>query len=124
MPREHIEVFDQPQQLIDYCGKPTKYRFQDTGDERFKNGDKAHVIIRRDHVGNAANDVGFYIDDNGDSVAFVSDFDRSGKFGDGFLPKLAQRYTTLETKAEYADAGKEVIEQVHEGRVYLYVKAG
>jgi hypothetical protein len=124
VPREHIEVYDTPQLLEDYCGHHTKYRYQDTGDKRFINGDCGHVTIKRHNVGEASNDISFYIDEGGDSVAFVSDYDRSGKYGDSFLPKLTQRYATLETKAEYADAGKEVIEQVHEGRVYLYVKAG
>jgi hypothetical protein len=127
--KDQIEVHDQPQQIYDYCGHATSYRFKDTQDERFANGDKAHIIIRRHNVGGMSNDIGFYIEDNPtegkQSVMFVSDYDRGrAKTNEAAIGKLTQRYVVLETKQEYADQGVDVIEQEHNGEVLLYVKVG
>jgi hypothetical protein len=50
--REQIEVHKEPQQLIDYVGRPTRYLD--------KSGDKANIIVRRQNIGyGSANDLGF-----------------------------------------------------------------
>ncbi|HEY3954935.1 MAG TPA: hypothetical protein VGM53_16300 [Streptosporangiaceae bacterium] len=48
-----IEVHDQPQQLYGYLGG--------------KRADRANVIIRREHIGRASNDIGFLRQDGGGS---------------------------------------------------------
>ena len=61
------------------------------GDKRQQ---KAHIIIRREHVGTAANDVGFLRGSNGKYEMIISEFDRrSGKQSDNFMNKLKQIYT-------------------------------
>jgi hypothetical protein len=50
--REQIEVHDEAVQLYDFYGQATRYID--------KTGDKANIIIRRNHIGyGAANDLGF-----------------------------------------------------------------
>jgi hypothetical protein len=63
-------------------------------------GDKreqtAEVIIRRQHVGRASNDIGFKRDETGNFKAIISSFD-SGKHNDKWLNELARDY--MEEKA-------------------------
>lgn len=62
-----VETHDVPQQLIDYCGRPTHYLDP--------NGDKANIIVRRHVVGGAANDLGFKKTADGTYEAIVSQYD-------------------------------------------------
>lgn len=57
-----IEVHDEPQNLFGY-----------TGDKRPQ---KAHIIIRRQHVGRASNDFGMLKGPDGKYRILVSDYDR------------------------------------------------
>lgn len=79
-----VEVHESPVQLIDYCGRPTKYID--------KNGDKANIIVRRKFVGGSANDLGFAKKADGSYSAIISEFD-SGKHNAGWLNKLKAVYT-------------------------------
>src|ERR1700735_1513398 len=65
--REQIEVNQTAKQLYDYHGRATKYLDA--------TGDKAEIIIRRQHVGSAANDIGFRRNENGRFEAIISAFD-------------------------------------------------
>jgi hypothetical protein len=86
--RENIETHDVPQQLFDYRGNKTRYTDS--------SGDKANVIVRRQHVGGAANDLGFLKNKTtGTYDALISDYD-SGKHNLKWLGGL---------KANYAIAG-------------------
>jgi hypothetical protein len=126
IPQHAIEVHETPQPIIDYLGHPTRYHIQDhPNDKRFAEGDVAHVIVRRGYLGAGHNDFGVYVDAEKGSVGFLCDFARcSTQFNEAWMDRIAQRYAVAETKALYADQGQEVIEQQHEGEVYLYVKAG
>jgi hypothetical protein len=83
--REVIETHDVPQQLYDYHGRATHYTDS--------SGDKANVIVRRQHVGNAANDLGFKLNkETGTYDAIISQFD-SGKHNAKWLAGLKTNYS-------------------------------
>ena len=65
-----VEVNETAQQLFDYHGRATTYTDID--------GDKAEIIIRRQYVGSASNDLGFRKTVNGTYEAIISAYDRSG----------------------------------------------
>lgn len=81
--REHIEVHETAQQLIDFQGRPTRYLD--------KNGDRANIIVRRKHVGVAANDIGFKLEADGTYAAIISNYD-SGKHNSKWLAGLKTNY--------------------------------
>ena len=82
--REHIEVHETPQQLIDFQGHATHYL--DPA------GDKAEIIVRRNHVGGAANDLGFKKQENGKFAPIISRYD-TGKHNTKWLDGLKRSYT-------------------------------
>ena len=59
------------------------------GDER---PERAHIIIRRQHLSSSANDIGFERGADGRFRAIVSEYDRSSGFGDAWLGRVHQRY--------------------------------
>lgn len=88
--RAKIEVHKEAQLLKDYCGRHTHYRFKDFQDERFRTGDKAHVIIRAANVGELCNDMGWYCDKQ-NPVAFLCDYSRNNSHDIKFAnPKITQ----------------------------------
>lgn len=83
--REHIEIHDIEQQLFDYRGNKTRYTDA--------SGDKANVIVRRQHVGGSANDLGFLFNKTtGTYDAIISEFD-SGKHNAKWLAGLKGNYS-------------------------------
>ena len=78
-----VEVHETPQQLIDYRGNPTRYID--------KSGDKANIIVRRQFVGSAANDLGFLRKPDGSYSAMISEYD-SGKHNKSWLLNLKKNY--------------------------------
>ena len=81
--REHIEVHEQPVQLYDYHGRATHYLDA--------SGDKAEIIVRRQHVGGAANDLGFKKQADGKFAPIISAYD-SGKHNTKWLTGLKDKY--------------------------------
>lgn len=105
--REHIEVHETAQQLIDFQGKPTHYLDS--------NGDKANIIVRRKHVGGAANDLGFKFNaETGTYDAIISNYD-SSKHNAKWIAGLKTNYNerglakTLK-KQGFKYLGKEVVD--------------
>jgi len=83
------------------------------GDRRVQTAD---LVIRRQHIGSASNDIGFKRQPNGSYVAIVSDYDR-GRFGR--LP-LKQRYGVRAVTKEAQRRGYRVREEVGtKGKVKL-----
>ena len=78
-----VEVHEEPENLYGY-----------QGDVRPQ---KANVIIRREHVGRASNDIGFARNDDGVFQAFISEYDRS-RYDEKWLQRLTQRYAYHVTK--------------------------
>jgi len=83
--REHIEIHETAQQLYDYTGRATHYT-----DPK---GDRANVIVRRQFVGGAANDLGFKLNpETGTYDAIISAYD-SGKHNAQWLKGLKVSYS-------------------------------
>lgn len=55
---------------------------------------KAHIIVRKKHVGSAANDIGFLKNASGEYEMIISQYDRhAGKQGKHFMNDLKQIYS-------------------------------
>ncbi|MFB2917091.1 DUF1257 domain-containing protein [Aerosakkonema funiforme] len=76
--KDKVEVYAEAQRL---------YGFQ--GDLR---EETAEVVIRRQHLGAASNDIGFKKQDDGTYEAVISSYDRAYKYSQQWLNKLTQRY--------------------------------
>lgn len=72
-----VEVHEVAQHLYGY-----------RGDRRSQT---AEVIIRREHIGPASNDIGFKRQEDGSFEAIISEYDRA-KYSEAWLKKLLQRY--------------------------------
>lgn len=77
-----VEVHDDPQTLYGY-----------RGDAR---PEKAEVVIRREHVGTASNDIGFARREDGTFEAIISEYDRR-RYDAGWLRKLTHSYSHAAT---------------------------
>lgn len=132
VPREVIEVHREPAQIFNHADCPVKQR---KDDERFTDGVKCHVIIRRKHVGAACNDLGFYIDDESSEV-FICDFtrrngtsariDAARKAGGwhALVGKVTQDLTVESIQQFHLDRGETpLVETDDEGNQYVYVNA-
>ena len=53
---------------------------------------KAHIVIRRQHVGQAANDVGWERQTNGAYRAWISEYDGRHRFGQAMQNRIKQEY--------------------------------
>lgn len=105
-----VEVYDQDQPLYGY-----------QGDER---PERAHVIIRRQHVGRLSNDIGFVRGADGVFSAIISDFDRESRgYGGTWLDRLAQRYAYHVTVQELALQGFTLAEErQQDGSLHLLLR--
>ncbi len=79
------EVHVEPQNLHGY-----------RGDVR---ADKAHIIIRRDQLSSASNDLGFVRGADGRYTAIISDYDTGAGFGEAWMKQLNQNYCACKTTA-------------------------
>ncbi len=105
--RGQVEVHQEAQALYGY-----------QGDRRAQ---VAHIIIRRQHVGPAANDLGFQRQSDGTYRVYISDYDRDyNRYNDSWLGRLKQAYGVEKAKAEAKKKGYRVTEQKQEdGRIRL-----
>ena len=91
------------------------------GDER---PERAQIIIRRNHLDCASNDIGFIRNQTGQFSALLSEYDRSIGFDQKWLGRLHQRYKEERTMAMaqqkgYVFRGREVIQTEHGEQVKL-----
>jgi hypothetical protein len=106
---EQIEIHQTPQSLVGY-----------QGDQREQ---KANIIIRRQHVRGASNDVGFALQPDGSYKAIISDYDRNNHCNDRFMSALKTEYGCLAVEKQAQQRGK-VVTRVpqKDGRVLLQVR--
>jgi hypothetical protein len=85
---------------------------------------KAHIIIRRQHVGRAANDLGFERQANGKYRVWVSEFDQSRNgYDNAWLGRLKQAYGIEKVRKEAKKRGYSLTEQKQEnGTVRLVLR--
>jgi len=94
---EQIEVHDEPQHLYGY-----------QGDRREQT---AHVIIRRQHVGHASNDIGFARQADATYAAVISEYDGgrdTSKYGPRWQRALKESYGYHVIKAQQEKRGRRV----------------
>jgi hypothetical protein len=91
------------------------YGFQ--GDQR---PETAEIVIRRQHLGSASNDLGFKRQPNGNFQAIVSSYDR-GRYNEKWLGELMQRYAYHVTRVRLVEQGFDLIEEktTQDGRIQL-----
>ena len=108
--KDKVEVHGEAQALYGY-----------QGDVRSQ---KAHVIVRRTHVGPAANDLGFERQVDGRFRVWVSDYDQKyNKYDDAWMGRLKQAYGVEKARAEARKRGYRVSEQkLDDGRVRLVLR--
>ena len=100
-----VEVHEEAVNLIGYHG--------DTRPE------KANVIVRRKHIGTAANDLGFVRESDGTFSCIVSDYD-SHKHGVEWMTGLKKAYTEKRLIKHAAKNGLKYLgKEVVKGRVQL-----
>jgi hypothetical protein len=85
---------------------------------------QAHIIIRRQHVGAAANDLGFQRQSDGSYRAWISEYDRNHNgYNDSWLGRLKQAYGVERARAEAKKKGYRVTEQKQgDGRIRLILR--
>jgi hypothetical protein len=102
-----IEIHQDAQNLFGYHGDVRK--------------EKAHIIIRRKHIGSASNDLGFVRNANGEYEAIISQYDRS-RFNDSWVAKLKQSYAFHTIARQQSVRGRTVTrERLANGRQRVVV---
>ncbi|TDD87952.1 DUF1257 domain-containing protein [Actinomadura darangshiensis] len=96
---EHVEVHDTSQPLYGY-----------RGDLR---SDRAHVIVRRAHIGRASNDLGFLHQEDGRYLAVISEYDRR-KHDGAWLGRVTARHAYHLTASTLASQGFDLTEETTE----------
>jgi SRSO17 transposase len=106
----NVEVHEEAQALYGYHGD--------------RREEKANVIVRRQYVGSAANDLGFVRTPAGTYSAIISQFD-SGKHNTKWLDGLKRNYTEKVTVKEAKRQGlKPYKRQIVNGKLVMqYLKA-
>ena len=108
--KDQIELHGIPADLFDYHG--------------LRRPQKAHIIIRRKHVGGAANDVGFIRAEDGTFKAIISAYDQ-WHYGKGWLGRLSQRYAVAVLRGQAAKRGMRVVQsQGEDGKIKLQMTVG
>jgi hypothetical protein len=125
--KSQIEVHDEAVALEGYEGRFRK--------------EKANIIIRRRHVGGAANDIGFVRMQDGTYQAIISDYDRRSNsaanknkltkdrkirsYNSSWLDLLSQRYAYHDLKKSILDNGLFIeSEEEVDGEIFLEVSGG
>jgi hypothetical protein len=85
---------------------------------------KAHIIIRQQHVGRAANDLGFERQADGKYRVWVSEYDQKyNKYDSAWMGKLKQAYGVEKARAEAKKKGYRVSEKkLDDGRIQLVLR--
>jgi hypothetical protein len=91
-----VEVFRSPQPLI--------------GVDGYVRPERAEIVVRRKHVGEASNDLGFCRQPDGRYLAVISDWDRQ-HYNEAWLQTLAQRYAYFVAKEAMAEQGFSVVSE-------------
>jgi hypothetical protein len=87
---DNVEVHEEARPLYGY-----------RGDMR---DDRAHVIVRRQHIGRASNDIGFRREPDGRFLAVISEYDRR-KHNEAWLGRVSARHAYHVTSATLVEQG-------------------
>jgi hypothetical protein len=103
--RDQIEVHKEPVALYGYHGEVRP--------------EMAHVVIRRNNVGSASNDVGFIVGEK--SQAIISDYDRGSHFTMQKLGLVTQHYVKQFATVSFANKRMET-EVLQDGTMRIKVR--
>ena len=92
--RAQIELHDEAVPLYGY-----------RGDERPQ---RAHIVIRREHVGPAANDVGWERLPDGSYRAWISEYDQRHRFNESLQNRIKQEYSVAVLSRQARSLGRTV----------------
>ena len=67
-----------------------------------------HLIIRKNRVGSASNDVGYRRMENGKYIAYISEYDQRTNFSEDKQNELKKQYSYLVTQKELKRMGYEI----------------
>jgi hypothetical protein len=83
----------------------------------------AEVIIRRQLIGPASNDIGFKRQEDGTFDAIISDYDRN-KYSQQWLQRLTQRYAYHVARAKLEEQGFALVteEKQQDERIHLVLR--
>lgn len=96
----------------------------------------AEIVIPRYHVGGAANDIGFKLQEDGSWGAIISDYDRGNRsadhkskyakgcngYSETWLKRLYQRYSYHKVKDSLSSQGFSIMEETEEnGEIFINV---
>lgn len=84
-----VEVHEEPVELVGYRGRARTQR--------------AHIIVRREHLSSSSNDMGFLRTESG-YRAIISDYDRAGRLGRSWMTQLRESYARHEEHRRREDA--------------------
>lgn len=87
---------------------------------------KANIIIRREHVGSASNDIGFLRKSDGSYELIISEYDQNNKQGKLFLKNLKQIYAKNKSIKQIKRAGVKVVSQKttqEDGKLKIKIRA-
>lgn len=94
-----------------------------TGYEGRRRVQGAHIIVRRNQIGAAANDVGFRRKSDGKYELIISDFDRrrGSKSATDFLENLKQTYAKHKAVKQLKRMGKTItsVKKLADGRIKI-----
>jgi len=104
-----VECHEPAQVLYNYVGEATP--------------DRAHVIVRREHLGRSSNDLGFRKTADGSFAAIVSDFDRH-RLDAVWLKELTQRYAYHVARDTLTEQGFDLVgeERQEDGTIQLTLR--
>ena len=106
--RDQIEVHAESAALYGY-----------QGDERPQ---RAHIVIRREHVGTAANDVGWERMPNGTFRAWISEYDARHRFNGETQNRIKQEYAYHAVARQQRTLGRTVERRVlHNGEIEVVI---
>lgn len=106
---DDVEVHDDAQPLHGYLGD--------------RRANRAHVIVRRRHLGRASNDIGFRRQEDGHFLAIISDYDRH-KYNEQWLGTLTARHAYHVTSKTLTTQGFHVADETtdRDGTVRLVLR--
>ncbi len=83
----------------------------------------AEVIVRREYIGKASNDIGFKRTSSGTFDAIISEYDRE-KYSEEWLDRLLQRYAYHAARAKLEAQGFDLVseEMQEDGRIHLVLR--
>jgi Protein of unknown function (DUF1257) len=108
--RSMIEIHEQPANLYGYQGD--------------KREQTANLIIRRNHVGGASNDIGYMIKD-GECTELISEFDRGSGYGLEWSKKVKKTYAVNVVKKAAVKKGYKLAdmeEEIVDGKLQLTMR--